>query len=169
MFKTSYMSAVGVPGFALANVDTSAKIPVGTVVKGYDDTQGEGEFIYLPGAANVAAGDFVVYDLAPGAQAVTRLAKDVVNNTARPVAVALTAIGAGSFGWYQISGVAIGNTVAATAAGVCMATATVGSVGNTADAGDQILGARISTAVGTPAAGQSYITLNRPCMQSQIT
>jgi hypothetical protein len=40
------------------------------------------------------------------------------------------------------------------AAGAMFATATAGSVNSAADAGDQILNARLSTAVGTPAAGQ---------------
>lgn len=168
-FKTSYMSAVGMVALTAAAVDVTAKVPVGTLIKAYDDTQGEAEFIYLPGVANCVAGDVVVYDLAPGAQAINRLQNNTFNNTGRPVAVALQAVGAASFGWFQISGVAIANVVAGTVAGVCMATATLGQVGNTADAGDQIIGARISTAVGTPAAGQSYVTLNRPSMQTQIT
>jgi hypothetical protein len=81
----------------------------------------------------------------------------------------LNAVGAGQYGWYQIGGLAIVSAVAGTVAGVCMATATAGSVGNTADAGDQILGARISSAVGTPAANKSYATINRPYVQGQIT
>lgn len=168
-FKTSYNSGLGVIGFNLGDVDTVAKVPVGTIARGYDDVQGEGEFIYLPGAANVALGDAVIYDLAPGAQAVTRHSNATGSNSGRPVAFAVTAIGAGQFGWYQISGVAIVSTVAGTVAGVMMASATAGSVSNTADAGDQILGARISTAVGTPLANKSYATINRPYVQGQIT
>jgi hypothetical protein len=111
----------------------------------------------------------VCFDLTPGAQSTTRLAKDAQNNTGRSVAFATAATVASTFGWYQIGGVATVNTVAATAAGVMMNTATTGSVGNTADAGDQILSARILTAVGTPAANKSYAHINRPCIQGQIT
>lgn len=166
-FKPGANAPLGIWSFT--EVSTTARVPVGTIVKGYDDTQGEAEFIYLPGVASTVAGDMVEYDLAPGAQATVRATNATSSNSGRPVAWAMAAVVASSYGWYQISGVAVGNTVAGTAAGVCMASATAGSVGNTADAGDQVLGARISTAVGTPAAGQSYITINRPFKQGQIT
>jgi hypothetical protein len=168
-YKTSLNSGIGLQGFLAAQVDTVQRVALGTTIKGFDDVLGEGEFIYLPGAANVVAGDAVVYDLAPGAVAVTRMVNNAFNNSGRPVAIAVAAVPAGSFGWYQIGGCAIANTIGGTVAGVAMANATTGQLSNTADAGDQIIGARISTAVGTPAAGQSYVTLNRPCMQSQIT
>lgn len=162
---------LGIPpmlGTPSGTPDVIAVVPVGTVHTFEDEVQGEGEFIYLPGAANVAQGDAVVYDLASGGS-VTRLANNAQNNTGRPVAFAATALGAGTFGWYQIRGLTLVSAVAGTNAGVMMATATAGSVGNTADAGDQILNARISTAVGTPAANKAYATINRPFVQGQIT
>jgi hypothetical protein len=168
----AYKSFANAPlGYPLpGNVDTAiGNVAVGTISKFVDDTMGEGEFIYLPGVASVAAGDAVVYDLAPGAQAIVRLAKDVQNNTGRSVAFATAAIVAATYGWFQIGGTALINTVAGTVAGAVFATATTGQVGNTADAGDQILNARISTAVGTPSAGKSYATINRPSVQGQIT
>jgi hypothetical protein len=167
--KTASNAALGVPGFVLAAVDVTPKVPVGTIAKAYDDTLGEAEFIYLPGAANVAAGDLVVYDLLPSGPSVTRTTVAAQANSGQPVAVALTAIGAGSYGWYQISGVAIVNVTAASAAGKMMLTATAGSANSAATAGSQVLGARLSSAIGTPAAGQAYATLNRPSVQTQIT
>lgn len=169
VWKTGANSPLGVPAIALLDLDAVAKYPIGATVKGYDDVFGEGEFIYLPGVAATAAGDAVVYDLAAGAQATTRLASNAQNNTGRPVAIALGASVAASFGWYQIGGLAIVNATAASAVGAMFSTATAGSVNSAADAGDQILGARLSTAVGTPSAGKAYATLNRPCMQGQIT
>jgi hypothetical protein len=152
--------------FAFAGTFT----PVGTIAQFIEDSTGAtGEFIYLPGVASLAAGDAVVYDLLPTGATVTRLANNAQNNTGRPVAVALSNPNASQYGWFQIGGVATVNTVASTVAGVAMASSTTGSLSNTADAGDQILGARISSAVGTPAANQSYITLNRPHIQGQIT
>jgi hypothetical protein len=169
----TYRSAAGMPlGYPLPgtiDTNTTPLVPVGTIAKFYDDTMGEGEFIYLPGVASTAAGDAVVYDLNPGAQATTRLVNNAQNNTGRPVAFATAATVAASYGWYQIGGLATVNAVAAVAAGRMFASATTGSIDNTADAGDQILNARVSSAVGTPAANKSYATLNRPCMQSQIT
>lgn len=168
-FKTGSNERLGAAGFNTTDVDTVARVPVGTIIKAYDDTQGEGEFIYLPGAANVAAGDAVLYDLNPAGVTVTRHSNATGSNSGRPVAFAVNAVGAGSFGWYQITGCAIVSAVAGVVAGVMMGSATTGSVGNAADAGDQILGARISTAVGTPAANKAYATINRPYVQGQIT
>lgn len=167
-FKTSYNAALGVPSLTLAGVDTTAKMVVGTVVKGFDDLQGEADFIYLPGVAGTLAGDVVTFDLMPGGQLTVR-ATTASANTGRSIAVALTAVSAGSFGWYQITGAAIVNAVAGTVAGGMYLSATAGSVTSTAAAGVQVGGARINSALGVPAAGQVYATLNRPAVQTQIT
>lgn len=168
-FKTSYNAALGQPVITLAGVNTVARVAIGTIVKGFDDLLGEGEFIYLPGAAGVLAGDHVVFDLLPGAASVTRSTSAGQANSAQPSAVAVAAVPAGSFGWYQVSGVAIVNVAAGTAAGRAFLTATPGSVSNTAVAGSQLVGARLSSAVDVPAPGQAYMTLTRPAVQGQIT
>lgn len=149
--------------------DTTPQVAVGTLAKFWDDVLGEGEFIYLPGVAGTVAGDVVLFDLIPGAQSTVRHSNASGSNTGRPLAVATSASVAGTWGWYQLSGVAIVNTVAGTVPGSAFATATAGIIGNTADPGDQILGVRISSSVGTPSAGKSYMTLNHPNCQSQIT
>lgn len=155
-----------VPG----NVDDTALVAVGTVAKFFDDAQGEGEFIYLPGVANTAAGDAVDYDLAPGAQSTTRHTNATATNKGWPLAIASAAIVAAKYGWYQISGVAIVNVAAGfAAASAVFGTGTAGVLDDGADAGDQILGASGSSAIGTPAANKAYITLSRPFTQGQIT
>jgi hypothetical protein len=168
-FKTASNAALGVTAFILAAVDVTPKVPIGTIAKAFDDTLGEAEFIYLPGVANTVGGDLIVYDLLPAGQTITRTTAAAQVNSGQPAAVALVAVPAGSYGWFQISGIAIVNATAASAAGKCFLTATAGSVGNTAVAGDQVLGARLSSAVGTPAADRSYATINRPYVQGQIT
>lgn len=168
-FKTSYNSALGVPTINLAGVSTVALLAVGTVVKGFDDVQGEGEFMYLPGVASLAEGDFVAVDLNPGGPAVVRSLAATHANSGQVIACAMAAIPAASYGFYQISGVAIGNVIAATAAGRGFVSATAGQLTSVAAAGAQMLGGRISTAVGTPAAGKAYVTMNRPFVQGQIT
>jgi hypothetical protein len=168
-FKTGANAALGVAAFILAAVDVTPKVPVGTIAKAYDDTLGEAEFIYLPGVANTAAGDGIVYDLLPGGQAITRSLAATHVNSGQPFAVALVAVPAGSYGWFQISGVAIVNVTAASAAGKAFLTATAGNLNSAAVAGVQVLGARLSSAIGTPAANQAYLTLNRPFVQGQIT
>lgn len=168
-FKTSYNAGLGQPTINLAGVDTVAKVAIGTIVKGFDDTLGEGEFIYLPGAASVAAGDTVTIDLTPGANAVVRTTAAGQVNSGWSLGVAVAAVPAGSFGWFQISGVAIANVIGGTAIGRAFLSATAAQLTSVAAAGVQVLGARILSAVGTPAAGQSYVQLNRPIVQGQIT
>jgi hypothetical protein len=168
-FRTSNNPRLGAQSFLLVDVDTVQRLPLGTVIAGFDPLLGEGEFIYLPGLAGVVQGDAVVYDLLPGGASVARLVQNTFANTGRPVAFAVVAVGAGQFGWYQIGGCSIVSTVAGTTPGVMMAGATVGSTGNLADPGDQVLGARISSNVGSPIANKSYAVINRPHMQGQIT
>jgi hypothetical protein len=168
-WKPGPNAPLGVANGVPVTPDLTALVPVGTIREFYEDTQGPGELIYLPGVAATVAGDLVEYDLTPGAQATVRHSNATASNSGRPVAVALAAVTAGLYGWYQISGVAIINATAASAAGAMFATATAGSVNSAADAGDQILNARLSTAVGTPAAGKAYATITRPFVQGQIT
>lgn len=167
-FKTSYNSALGMPSINLAGVDTVARVAIGTIVKGFDDLMGEAEFMYLPGVAGTLAGDHVLFDLAPGAATTTR-STTANANAGQPSAVAVAAVPAGSFGWYQISGVAVVNVIAGTAVGRPFLSATAGSLSSTAAAGSHLIGARLSTAIGVPAAGQAYLTLTRPAVQGQIT
>lgn len=163
--------ALGLPQVQLvaAQIDTVAGCAIGTIAQYEDETQGPAEFIYLPGVAGVAAGDLVTYDLIPGSPVVTRLTAAIAAASGRPVAVAIAPVGAGQFGWYQISGTAIVNIAGAGVVGPLYATATAGSGSSASTAGAQIDGSRISTAVGTPAAGKVYATINRPRCQTQIT
>ena len=153
VFKTSYNSALGVP--VIGQVDATELYPIGTVIKGFDETQGEGEFIYLPGAANVAEGSCVVYDLLPSAPAIALADTDTAAqlHSGRPIAWAMGAIVADKFGWFQISGLVKAAGIAGGAAGIAHLTATAGAVDDTDIAGGQIAGAYISSAIDTPSAG----------------
>lgn len=146
------------------------KYPIyGQIGKFYDDLLGEAEFIFLPGVAGTTIGAVVNYDLNPAGRSTALHATGVATNSGRNVAVATAANLLGFSSWYQISGVALVNAVAATVAGPIFASATPGSITSVADAGDQILGGRILTPVGTPEAGRCYVQLNRPFAQGQIT
>lgn len=169
VFKTSYNAALGQPAFNLNGVDTTPRVAIGTILKGYDDVLGEGEFIYLPGVASCAAGDVVVYDLLPGGPTTTRVTAAGQPNSGQLVTVAVVAVPAASYGWFQISGVAIVNVIAATAAGRAFLSATAGQLTSVAAAGVQLVAARLSSAIGTPSATQAYLTLSRAAIQSQIT
>lgn len=144
-------------------------IMVGLIAPFIEDTQGPGQLIYLPGVAGLVAGDAVAYDLTPGAQAIVRLQTPGVSNSGRPVAIAISAPQAGQYAWFQVGGVAVVNAIAGTGIGPAMGSATAGQVGSAAVAGSQILGARILSAVGTPAAGKSYMMIDHCNMQGQIT
>lgn len=77
--------------------------PIGTIVRAYDSTLGEGEFIYLNGVSSTTIGLMVTYNPLAGTTTLTP-------NTAaqnNPVAVAMSANITGQFGWYQIAGVAV--------------------------------------------------------------
>jgi hypothetical protein len=169
MFKTSNNAALGVKTFDPTQVDAAPTMAVGTIVKGFDDTLGEAEFIYLPGVANCAIGDLIVYDLRPGVQAITRTLSGTHLNSGRPVAVAIQPVGVTQYGFFQISGAAVQKVTAGSAVGKLFLTTTAGQCSGTAIAGCQVLGATISAAEGTPAANFSYTTLNRPYIQGQIT
>lgn len=170
-WKTGANSPLGLAAVNPTLADTAIPngTPVGTVRNFIEDTQGPGELIYLPGVASLVAGDMVYYDLLPSGPTVVRSNVGVGANTGRLVAVALGPVLAGQYGWYQISGVAIVNIAGAGAVGPLFVTATSGQGSSATTAGSQVSGARISAAVGTPAAGKSYVTLDRPRLQTQIT
>src|SRR3990172_769087 len=87
----------------IANTETTQKHPLGTIVRGWDATYGEGEFIYLLGVASTAVGSAVTFD--PITYLTTLSA--VGGNIPRPIAIAMSANVASQYGWYQISGVAV--------------------------------------------------------------
>lgn len=98
------------------------------------------EYVYLLGVASTVAGDWVVYN---ESYATTRLVADEVG----PVAIAMAAITADEYGWYQIFGV---NTVARTdtiaADKALYIDASTGRADDLGVAGDLIIGAYSMTA-----------------------
>jgi hypothetical protein len=118
------------------NIDetsTTQKMGLGTVVTAKSPTLGAGEFIYLKGVASTVVGSIVNYD----DNWQTALDTSATAGPSRPLAVAMSANLASSFGWYQISGMAVAtkaNTVsfadgvglgAASGLAVAVATGTV--------------------------------------------
>jgi len=116
-----------------ASVDSTLKHPLGT--RAFDANGNE--FIYLTGVASTTAGDWVVFDEA-------HLTTRTVANVKGRVGIAMAAIVADKYGWYQIYGI---NESAHGVSGsiddndklwVC---ATAGSVDDTDVATDIIVGA----------------------------
>ena len=92
---------IGAP--AITDTSTTKKVPLGTIVKAYDETLGEGEFIYLKGVASTVVGSIVNYDDAFQ----TALDTTATGGPPRPLAVAMSANLATYYGWYQIAGLAV--------------------------------------------------------------
>ncbi len=134
---------------------------LGSIVFADDATLGEGEFIYLKGAASTAIGSWVLYE--PDDFSTTLLTANMIG----PVAVAMSACVASEFGWYQISGKASGLALANFADnGNVYGTATSGSVDDAIVAGDRVQGAKgASTIVG---AGLAEFEISRPFVNDAL-
>ena len=143
----------------IGNVDTAAAVDVGTIMAATDPTYGAGEFIYLKGVASTARGSWVTYNLDDGST--TLLAANAIG----PVAVAMGATVASTWGWYQIQGKAVGLALAGYVDNALVyATATAGSVDDAVVAGDRVKNALGASAVGTPSAGLAEFEIARPWM-----
>ena len=158
-------------GVTMANGTSAIPTPPGTlgqVVRAFDPTYGEGEFILLVGVASTVVGSLVTYNTTTYQ---TALSPNTAN-LAQPVAVAMSANLAASFGWYQIGGLAVvKKTAVATNAQVPIyQSATAGRIMATAASGKQVLGAR-SANLATVASTVStvIVSINRPHLQGQTT
>lgn len=144
-------------------LNPSGATPLGGIVRAVDPAIGEGEFILLKGVAATAIGSVVVWDNTFA----TTLAPATAN-TARPVAVSLTAnVNPANYALYQIGGVAqvlVGATP--TTAGSAISITAAGVIGPSA-AGLEIEGARSLSATATGAL--ATVLLERPIMQGRIT
>jgi hypothetical protein len=151
----------------ITDVGTTAKVPIGTVVKAVDPTYGQGEFIYLRGTASIDAGELVYYNDNAVADTVKLTTTSGVVDGGSPIAVAMAAVVADKYGWFQITGKAV---VLKTATKIDPATtfkvylsATAGRVMPTSVAGRQVLGARFhAAATVTTTTSTCVVTLNRP-------
>lgn len=168
MVMKVYSDQIGFP--ALDDVSTTQKVPLGTIARIQDNQEAvphSGEAIYLKASgAGIVVGSLCDYD--------THLATAILapaTGGIGPCAVAMAVIPAGSHGWFQIQGRAAIKAPNAMTPGadVFMLAATPGSVDDAAVAGEQILGAKVSTTTGTPATGLAYVELSRPIHQGQIT
>jgi hypothetical protein len=143
---------------ALTEVSSVARNAVGLVVAGVDDFGNFAEYIYLKGVASTIAGSVVTYDHA-GATLL------LIVNQSGPVAVALAATVASTYGWYAITGTHLVDVVANSAA--CVAggknpgrETTDGKVGDGRAAGDEI--ANFFQRVATTTAALAYCQISRP-------
>lgn len=117
----------------ITETSTTKNHQLGTISVGFDTDYGYGEFIYLLGVANTATSSWVTYNADDWST--TLLAA----NARAPVAIAMSANVASQYGWYQISGKAIGKCLTQFADnGRVYITATAGSVDDASVAGDVV-------------------------------
>lgn len=143
----------------IAVTDTVQNHKLGTIVKAEDPTYGAGEFIYLKGVASTVVGSWVTYSYDDGSTAL------LAANAIDPVAVSMSANVANQYGWYQISGKAVGLVASGYVDNALVyATATAGTVDDAVVAGDRVKLAKGASAIGTPAAGFAEFEIARPFM-----
>lgn len=151
----------------IADTSTTQLHPLGTVVKAYDPTYGEGEFVYLKGVASTAVGSVVTYNTTSYQTALAA----VGTNKAQPVAIAMSANLASQYGWYQISGIAVvkKTCTVSLAANAAVGVLTIGLIAGTGS-GKEVQGALVA-AVASATAGRTtvQVVLNRPHMQGRVT
>lgn len=136
---------------------------LGDIQRAVDPTYGAGEFIYLKGLDNTVLGSVVTYNADDWS---TTLA---VADGIGPVAIAMSACVTGEYGWYQISGKAIGKVLSGFADNAnCYLTSTAGSVDDTVVAGDYISGMKGASAIGTPSTGLAELEIQRPFVRNGL-
>lgn len=140
--------------------------PIGTIVKAYDATLGEGEFVYLTGVTSTAVGSLVTWN--PLDKTTT-----LVPSTAKlgyPVAVAMAAnTSASTYAWYQISGVALilKDTVAIAKASRVAVSATAKVTG--ASTAGKFVNNAIAVNSTVSATTWAKVLINRPYMENIAT
>ncbi len=88
----------------ITETSTTQRHQIGTITTAYDEvTYKYGEFIYLKGINSTIVGSIVNYD----DSFLTALDTGAVTGPSRALAVAMSACPTSSFGWYQISGMAL--------------------------------------------------------------
>lgn len=144
---------------AIDATSTTQQYKTGTVVTCRDTgttDRGEAKFMYAKGVASVVAGDACI--ISPGGDAAIR----TVAREKGPIGIAMAAIVASNWGWFQIQGRGI--VTAATVADdtTPYLTATGGTLDDAVVAGDIVYGARFAGATDT---GQALIDLSYPHTQ----
>ncbi len=152
----------------ITTISTTANHTLGRIIEAKDPVYGFGEFIYLLGVANTVAGIVVTYNATTYQ---TAFGADTAADVG-PVAVAMAANVAASYGWYQITGLTtvLKTAVKVTPQGKIYQSATTGRVMQTSASGKQIIGARGANLTTTTSTTSTVVVLlNRPTKQGQIT
>jgi hypothetical protein len=151
---------------AIADISTTQLLPLGTRVKAVDTAStayGVAEFIYLKGVASTALGSWVTYN--QDDHSTDLLAANAIG----PVAIAMGANVASSYGWYQIFGKAVGKALSGFVDNANVyATGTAGSVDDAVVAGDRVKNAKGASALDTPSTGLAEFEIQYPVMDDGL-
>lgn len=142
----------------VTQIDDVQRHPIGTRARAFDPLYGEGEFIYMPGVASVVTGDVCLLDSRATGGSTTR----AVAASRGPLGVAMGAIIAGVWGWFQVQGSAVVKAATVVAGTPAYLTATAGTVDDAVAAGQGVDGMVFKTADGTPSAGFAVAQIAEP-------
>lgn len=133
----------------------------GMIVTGRDPTYGGGEFILLKGVGSTAVGSVVTYNQTTFQTALAA----VGTNLPQPIAIAMAATGATSWGWYQIAGLAIAAKTVGSASLASNAAVGVQTIGllTVSSTGTEVEGALVAV-LATASAATVQVVINRPHM-----
>ncbi len=140
----------------LTDVDTAARNVVGTSY--YDDAGNE--YIYLQGVASTVVGSVVTF----GLNAVPYQTALSVTTVRGPIAIAMAAVLATQFGWYQIYGLASALFNGAAVTGACCFSAGTGKMDDAVVTGDRIDNCTVAATVASAVVGTVFI--NYPHMNN---
>lgn len=139
---------------------TTKKHELGTIITATDrdsTSYGVGEFIYLKGVASTVAGSVVLY------QADDYSTKLATSGDIGPIALAMAANVADTFGWYQIKGKGISKVASGFADNSsCYLSATAGVLSNTVSAGNYVFNIKGGSDIGSVGTGLAEVELERP-------
>lgn len=151
------------------------------VMHGYDPNLGGGEFVYAEAGATLTVGEVCQFtpSLSGGAIVESAVAWAGTANSGDVLGIAMAALTAGQWGWFQVGGHAIVNCSGAPVAGNPVYWQAAGVVSPTAVASKQVEGAKFASAPGitlgtgasavTLSGTQAVLLLNRPSAQGAIT
>jgi hypothetical protein len=155
--STSFKLSSPMLGFpVIDDVSTVQKLALGTKARFRDDTYGEIACLYMKGVASVAKGDVCAYD-AKTASCVRAVAAGATS--VGPVAVAMGAVVAASYGWFAVEGSVPVASAGVAANKVAYLSATAGTIDDAGTDGEQIEGMEIMEA---DAGGFTTVCLSAP-------
>lgn len=143
----------------IAETSTTAKLPLGQIVRARHEDYGAGEFIYLTGVVGTVAGSWVVYNSDAFTTAL------IAGNAIGPVAVSMSANVASQYGFYQIAGEALANAADVADSGRVYIDTVPGRCDDALVAGDRVKNAKWTSADDTAAVPKATVMLNRPFVE----